>query len=129
MRLLLIPLLLVMSLAANNEFKNRLEAAEAIKQTVEGQAYSTKVDAALIKVFMSCRQPKNDKQACPLPFSIVANVNSKGEVLDIAAQPSTSLSDCFKSKLAAITLPSPPASLVGSHGFPISFEMGTNTNR
>ena len=126
MNILAISLLATISLPVLGDFSTRLRAADSIKKSTDGQNYSAIVDAHFLKAFLSCRRPNTDSKSCPIPFSLVASIDKDGRVTHIAVKPSSPISECFKAYLSKIILPPPPAHLVGSTGFPVSFAIGAN---
>lgn len=121
------PLLLLIAVSATAAasppgLTARLAAARAATATRAGFAYDTAMAPAVHHALVPCVPPGRDP-ARGGEFTLVADVDPTGNLLDVEVRPASPLARCFAARFGAMRLRPPPASPSGR--WPIAVEMLT----
>ena len=118
----LLLLLLALSAYGGESFEDRVQRANDLEKTAEGQAYQDAmwplVEPVLADATSQCvpEDPDLEGQA----ITLVLTVSTDGSPRDIEVQPSTKAAKCIASKIARAPFPKPSEGFSAS-GLPLVF--------
>ena len=109
-----------------NDMTNHVAEAKKLTATSLGLKYDELLGSYIGETMRICIPPGSTSSKNLGSFTYVSRVGASGNQINVAVEPSTDISECFKSKFEKIILSPPPdyqARKPGLSGYPIAVEI------
>lgn len=104
-------------------FEERVEKANAVFETENGETYEKKLGPYIHQAIKKCAPASSSSNKNWGKFVMVVDVSPGGEVVNPIVKPETQISICFSKEFISQTLPAPPDSIVSDGFAPIVVEV------
>lgn len=105
------------------DFPARVARGNEVAATPEGRGYDASLAPAIQTAIVACIPPGTSPASGSGKFTLVGNVDVKGQLHAVEVRPSTPVSRCFADKFASTMLPSPPDVDHQGGNYPVTVEM------
>lgn len=122
----LIPALMLFLVPASAyaaTFEERIDKANAVYETADGEAYEKKLGPYIHEAIKKCAPAGSTSRANPGKFVLVADVSPEGILFNPMVKPETIASTCFRTEFISQALPAPPNSIVSDGFAPLVVEI------
>ena len=101
-------------------FEERVDKANAVFETEDGEAYEKKLGPFIQQAIRKCAPAGSTSKENWGKFVLVVDVSPGGEMINPIVKPETQISVCFSKEFVSQTLPTPPDSIVTNGFFHLS---------
>ncbi len=104
-------------------FEERVEKANAVFETEDGENYEKKLGPFIHQAIRNCAPAGSTSKENWGKFVLVVDVSPGGEMTNPIVKPETQISACFSKEFLSQTLPTPPDSIVSNGIVPLVVEV------
>ena len=104
-------------------FEERVEKANAVFETEDGENYEKKLAPFIQQAIRKCAPAGSTSKKSRGKFVLVVDVSPGGEMINPVAKPESQISACFSKEFVSQTLPAPPDSVVADGFVPLVVEI------